>query len=234
MGHHRLRAAAGAEPADPYFSNTSLLLLGNGTNGSTTIVDSTGKNTVTTNGDAQISTSVKKYGTGSMAFDGTGDYLSVTDSANFDLPADFTVECWINLLSTSNPFPRIFSFGTYNAANNLDCSIDTSTKYLVVYFNGAQYDSGTSTINFGTWYHIAIVRNGSTIKAYVDGTSKITIASATASVERSQPFYIGNLHSFESSTTAAFVGYIDDFRLTKGIARYTSNFTPPSAQIPSR
>jgi hypothetical protein len=211
-------------------TNTSLLL--NFTNAS--IIDSTAKNDLETVGDAQISTSVKKFGTGSLKFDGTGDYLSIPDSANFDLPADFTVECWINLSSTSNPFPRVFSFGTYNAANNLDCSIDTSTQYLVVYFNGTQYDSGTSTINFGTWYHIAIVRSGSTIKAYVDGTVKITISSATAAVQRSQPFYVGNLHGFESSTTAAFNGYIDDLRITKGVARYTSNFTPPSAQLPSR
>jgi hypothetical protein len=233
--HHGLRAAAGASPADPYFSSTSLLLLGNGTNGgqNNTFVDgSTNNFTITRNGNTtQGSFSPFTGAGGSGYFDGSGDYLSVADNAAFDLPADFTVECWINLASTSNPFPRVFSFGTYNAANNLDCSIDTSTKYLVVYFNGTQYDSGTSTINFGTWYHIAIVRSGSTIKAYVDGTVKITISSATASVERSQPFYIGNLHSFESSTTAAFQGYISNLRILKGTAQYTSTFTPPTSPL---
>jgi hypothetical protein len=85
-----------APPLDPNFANVSLLLYGNGINGSTSIIDSSpSPKTVTAFGNAQISTAQSKFGGSSIAFDGTGDYLTVPDNDNFALGnGNFTIECW--------------------------------------------------------------------------------------------------------------------------------------------
>ena len=90
-------------PLDASYSSVSLLLHGNGINGSTTITDnSPSPKTVTAVGNAQISTAQSKFGGGSIAFDGTGDYLTTPNNSDYQFgTSDFTVECWINTTDTS-------------------------------------------------------------------------------------------------------------------------------------
>ena len=210
-------------------TNTSLLL--NFTNAS--ILDSTAKNDLETVGDAQISTSVKKFGTGSMAFDGTGDYLQGPSSGNLNFgTGDFTVECWIYLNSTTSS--QVIINGT--ASNSF--GLRYGTGYLANNGLGlfrasiADLEYCSFTFSTGQWYHIAVVRASSVIKYFVDGVQKTTQGSG------------GSSYSFGAETNIRvaladnngepFNGYIDDLRITKGVARYTSNFTPPSAQLPAR
>ncbi len=207
-------------PVDPQFGSVSLLLHGNGTNGSTTITDSSRfANTVTAVGNAQISTVQSKFGGASIAFDGTGDYVQLLNS---DLLAfgtgDYTIEMWI--------------YGTDNATGRrvIEFSGNGEGNFAVVgttiqYYNGTtNASSGSSVIVGNSWQHIALSRAAGTTRVYVDGIVRISQAAPLSTSQRS--LYIGGLNA------VPFVGYIDDLRITKGIARYTANFTPPTAPFP--
>jgi hypothetical protein len=212
-------------PVDPQFTSVSLLLHGNGTNGSTTITDSSRiPKTVTAVGNAQISTAQSKFGGSSMLFDGTGDWMQTPKSLDFAFgTADYTIELWFYLLS-GDPNLRLVEFE--GNADNLSCNISTSNSGTLSYFNGSTNtlsSAGLYAIN--TWNHLALVRNSGTAKVYLGGTSVITQAT-TPNTTSPRILYIGGA----SSTT--FNGYIDDLRITKGVARYTANFTPPTTPFP--
>jgi len=234
------RAGIWPSVGDPFFSDVELLLPMDGTNGSTTFVDESSNGfTVTANGNAQISTSESKFGGASAAIDGNGDWLEIADDPAFDLTGDFTVECWFYPTSASGSFPRLWAFGTYNAANSMTLSFmndgTAADGKIALDFNGPQYQSAAGLVAFDAWQHIAVVRSGSTVKVYLDGTERLSQGSLSAAVQRSQPFIVGNLHGFTGTTTAAFGGYIDDLRITSGTngARYTAAFTPPAAPHPT-
>jgi hypothetical protein len=203
-------------------TNTSLLL--NFTNGS--ILDSTAKNNLETVGDAQVSTSVKKFGTGSLKFDGTGDYLSVPSTPNLAFgTGDFTIELWAYL----NSQDTFIIYDPRTTEPQIVPVIYTYLGQIKLYVNGADRIAG-STLSAATWYHIAVSRSGSSTKLFVNGTqSGSTYSDSNNYIQTRVVFcvYPGNLTSY-------FNGYLDDIRITKGVARYTSNFTPPSAQLPAR
>tara|TARA_R100001443_G_scaffold54468_1_gene65907 strand:+ start:2215 stop:4236 length:2022 start_codon:yes stop_codon:yes gene_type:complete len=213
-------------------TNTKLLL--NFTNAS--IFDQTGKTNVDTVGNAQLDTSVKKFGTASVEFDGTGDYLQIP-SSNF-IPfgsGDFTVECFINInsgtSSTGSSDAVIFECRASGATAtgfvfNIRPNGTTNFK-LNCYTDGAANLDG-QTMNYGTWYHIAISRSGSTIRFFVDGTTTTNITkSNNFSDQPNVTIGASTLYSSSSIT-----GFIDEFRITHK-ARYTSNFTAPTKEFPN-
>ncbi len=212
-------------------SNVSLLC--NFTNAA--ITDGTMKNNLQTVGNAQVSTSVVKYGAGSMAFDGTGDYLT-SNAATTNLYAfgtgDFTIEFWIY----SNSFAS--SATVFDPRPNGDDGL--TTPYPQAYWDTSGrfgYYTTTATrilsspLNTNTWYHIAISRSGANTRMFVNGVqagSTYTDSNNyTCGVNR--PLIGG---SGFSPGSFSFNGYIDDLRITKGIARYTANFTPPQVALP--
>lgn len=204
--------------------NTVLLLNGNGTNGSTVIRDSSpARNVITVNGNAQISTAQKKYGTGSLYFDGTGDYLSMTDSAAFTLgTSDFTIEGWFYQVAAKD-YAHIFSTTlSYGTTNNI--RLQVSAGVFNIYTGNAAIFTGVSSVSNSVWVHFAVVRSGSTITLYKDGISVASNTSVTNSFV-TDSFIVGGDSNYQ------FNGYIDDFRVTKGYARYTANFTPPTAEL---
>ena len=225
--------------ADPYSDYVSLLLHGNGTNGSTTFTDSSSNaHTVTANGDAEISTTQSKFGGASMYFDGSGDYLSVPDDTSFHLGSDdFTFEFWTYLNSTSSEnFINKRSNPSINA-QYLYFRVNSGSLKLWATSNGSSWDIansfgfGNTALSTGQWYHIALVRNGTEISAYVDGTKSPNTITTSAAIQNggTNPLLIAG----DAAVNNHYVnGYIDDFRITKGIARYTSNFTPPTAPFP--
>lgn len=221
---------------DQWWLNTVLALRMDGTHGSTTFTDLKGK-TVTPYGNASISSAISKFGQ-SAYFDGTGDYLTIPASTDFDFGSgNFTIEFWFypptNVTSGMNLISRWVASGS-----NLlwDIGIDNNnTIYYQVSTSGA-YQAGNSigssnnAFTMGIWNHVAFVRNGSTFTLYVQGVSKathtpgaITLASGTTHVS------IGR----DGDGNRPFYGYIDDLRITKGIARYTSSFTPSEKPIPT-
>jgi hypothetical protein len=203
---------------DIYFNDVSLLLHCDGTNGSTTFTDSSNNGlTVTANGNAQISTAQYKFGGASGAFDGVGDYLTVT------IPAigtsDVTIECWFYCTTTSVNVQRLF------AGIGLYVGIKPSTNYLVFNYNSADRILSSSPIVFNTWNHVAVNREGSTSRFFLNGVLLGTVADTNS--------YTGDLVIGGYAPLGEFLfGYIDDFRVTQGVARYTSNFTPPTAAFP--
>ena len=220
-------------PVDPDFANVSLLLHGNGANGSTTIIDSSPTpKTVTAVGNAQISTAQSKFGGASILLDGAGDYLQSPSSTDFQLgTGDFTLELWIYSLGFAgapnfNDYGALFDYRTANVSqvNVLLTFLGSST--LVLYVNGATRIAG-SAISTNTWTHVALSRTSGTTKLFINGSQEgsnyADTNSYTSSVFRTGSNIAGD---------AFFNGYIDDLRITKGIARYTSNFTPPTAPFP--
>jgi hypothetical protein len=215
-----------------------MLLHMDGSNGSTTFTDSSSNGlTVTANGNAQISTTNPKWGTGSASFDGASDWLSLTPATLLQFSADFTLEGWFYLNTTANMIAG-------------SSSSDTNTQIFIfnfdpVVFNGnlpgtlGFFANGTSVlsptaagITTSTWYHVAICRNGTNTRVFVDG---VQIGSTNTTWSGTFRMDIIGTHFFAGSRNPGsdFNGKIDDPRITKGVARYTSNFTPPIAAFPN-
>ena len=217
-------------PVDPQFGSVSLLLHGNGTNGSTTITDSSpSPKTVTAVGTAQISTAIaNQFGntTGVIAFDGTGDGLTVPSSADFEFAGDFTVELWLRRAVIPNAFTVLFA-GSTGSTQMFLTTLSNGTGLRWGLTGVAEYASANFTWSANQWYHVAVVRSSSNVKFYIDG-SNISGAGATNSTS-----FSGNLNFANSVPGAvALNGFMDEIRITKGIARYAANFTPPTAPFP--
>jgi hypothetical protein len=216
----------GAEktPVDLNFSNVSLLLHGNGTNGSTTIIDSSlAPKTVTAFGNAQISTAQSKFSGASIAFDGAGDYLNIASSSVFDFGSgDLTIEWWQKLASATTRY-AILNWKTG------DSSLNIGNGIFQFYVSGGLNVAGNIGVTFTTdWQHVAIVRSGGVITFYLDGVSKSNNLAATL------PGYVfapSGIEIGRSAVGSNLNGYIDDLRITKA-ARYTANFTPPTDPFP--
>jgi hypothetical protein len=203
-------------PLDQDYRNVSLLLHGDGANGSTTIVDnSPTPKTVTAVGNAQISTAQSKFGGSSIAFDGNGDYLQVTIEALG--VSDYTIEAWLYYAASATK--RVLQV-TGNQNN-----IEQFTDGRIRFFDGSSvYDTAASTAPSNTWYHFAFSRSGSTGRLFVNGQQALSFSTSVNAT--------GGLWWIGGITNNHWQGYMDDFRLTKGVARYTSNFTPPTAPFP--
>jgi len=220
-------------------TNTSLLL--NFTNAG--IIDNTAKNVLETVGNAQISTSVKKFGTGSLAFDGTGDVLTAPASQYTNYingSGDWTYEFWVYY----NALP---SGGTYGASiyaqddgagivSPFNIVQQGNTWKLWASTNGSAWDIfdnvtlATTSLSTSTWYHIAFVRNAGTLKMYVNGTQAAsTTLTANIQTNTTRKLWLFGTWQNNPSNAGGINGYIDDLRITKGVARYTTTFTPPTA-----
>jgi hypothetical protein len=208
-------------PTDPLTAITNTQLLLNGTNAG--IFDNAMKNNLQTVDNAQVSTSVTKFGTGSMSFDGTGDWLTLADTPNLQLSlGNFTIEGWfyLNAVGSARGF---VSKGT----STTGWSLGVNALNQVVFSNTATSFASTGTLLISTWYHITIVREGTgtnQTKIYINGTNDGTGTVAT-NFNQTSIMYVGA----DRVGGSALNGYIDDLRITKGVARYTANFTPPSA-----
>ena len=220
-------------PVDPVFNNVSLLLHGDGTNGSTTITDSSPTpKTVTAVGNAQISTAIADpFGNstrGVLAFDGTGDYLTTADSPSWDIAGDYTIEFWARMPTQSTASFTLVYLGTNAFVSSSGFLIGHYLGNLTIKLNGSSFISATAPMLTNTWQHIAVVVQGASLLAYVGGIQVVSGSSATTSTLIS--LVIGNGSDLDPNRW--FNGYIDDLRITKGVARYTANFTPPTAPFP--
>ena len=214
-------------------SNTQLLL--SGTNGG--IIDQSSRNNLITVGSAQVSSTQVKYGTGSLKFNGTTDYLKGTPSILQDINAtDFTIEFWVYFNSVSSSLPLISKYG--NAAESaggqgyfLDW-VQSSTSLRFVLGSAAGVTDNVYTFSWSpaisTWYHVAITKAGSSGRAFINGVQiGSTTTMVTSDIASPNSIQIGKTHT----VAAFFNGYIDDFRITRGYARYTTTFTPPTQQL---
>jgi hypothetical protein len=211
-------------------NNTLLMLTGT----DAVITDASIKNDIETVGDVRLSTSVKKYGNSSIYFDGTNDALKLPAPANVAFAStfrtgNFTIECWVNRTTSGS----VTHFLDLRGPNNNDSNpvFYWQTNNFIYYTNNnSSGDNQIQTSNPITsssgWVHLALVRSGSTLTVYVNGTASGSVTYST-NVLGGNPVTIGNRYT----DSGAFAGYIDDFRITMGVARYTANFTPP-AKLP--
>ena len=198
-----------------------------GTAGTSILDSETTPKTITANGNAQIDTAQKVFGTGSVLFDGTGDYLSLADSDDWNLGSgDFTVE-----LRFRKPTGSEGNFVTqWGDAGNRSWGFvwDAAYIYFIYTTDGTTIASKTislGTINNDTWYHMAFVRSGNTLTYYLNGTSQGTVDLTGITIYDSiSPLWIGAGYG----VFATLNGWIDELRISKGIARWTANFTPPT------
>ena len=198
------------------------------------IIDNTMKNNLETVDDAQIDTSIKKFGTGSMQFDGTGDGLILPNSPALVMGSgNWTIEFFMyydnssftdyrTIIDQRNSAHDEIAIAIYfDGANSLDFYTD----------GGMKADIPTSSMSVRTFHHIALVKNGSTTKFYLDGT-----ATGTSDTSDTRSYIVaGDTHIGERYSNAQyFLGYLDDFRITKGVARYISDFTAPTKSFANR
>jgi hypothetical protein len=218
---------------DPFFANVSLLLHGDGANGSTTIIDSSpSPKSVTAVGNAQISTAQSKFGGSSISLPSAGSILTTPRASSLVPIADWTYECWFWLQSTTDPqFGQSF-FGNWGAVGG-DFDIRKNGNTLTLYcYNSANFLIATISAPYTfvaqTWEHLAITRQGDVYRFFFNGQLANAVTNANPVFDGTDQFTIGH----ESNGSSRFTGFMDEIRVTSGIARYTANFTPPTAPFP--
>jgi len=213
-------------PATPVAGTTLLL---NGTNGG--IIDYTSRNNLETVGDVKLRNDIVKYGNTSMYFDGSGDYLSIKPSPDLYLSTgDFTIEGWV-YTTTATTTQLIFARRASATSRGFICTISGVSSQKLSFLAGnsdttaweVQLNSSTSLAN-NTWYHFAIVRSGNNFNLYINGVSESNATNSVTIADDTSTFFVG----VNESAGNGLNGYLDDLRITKGYARYTSNFTPPT------
>jgi hypothetical protein len=213
-------------PTAPPTNTANTVALLNYTNAG--IFDQTAKNVLETVGDAKVSTAQYKYGIGSIVFDGTGDYIKITKNAtllNFG-SGDFTVETWVRFNTVGADQAILGSDGTTGA---YDILYRTGVGLVIGRYNTA-FDSNFSwSPSINTWYHIAWCRSGSSLRAFVDGVQIGSTATNTNAYNGGTNYSV--IGASDASNTRSLNGFLDDLRITKGYARYTSNFTPPTSAL---
>lgn len=218
------------QPASELDSFTKLMLHFNGPDESTTITDSSqSAHTVTANGDAQLDTDYKKFGTASCFLDGTGDYLSLLDSTDWDFTGDFTIDFQV----------RMEALGIHQVLYHQGAGTNTN-EVVLVYINPDQIEfivwSGGDlivdetyawNIDIDVWHHLEICRHNNDLILFRDGNIVATrdIGAVTfPSINHTARIGANALDA------APFHGHLDEFRISNGIARHTTSFTPPTSE----
>lgn len=236
-----LYTAAFAPPTAPLTAISGTQLLLNGTNAG--IVDTTGYSDIETVGSAQISTSAAKYGTGSIAYPSTGSYIVMKGGRGtfngallagqdlFYANATFTIETWINptaKVTGAGYLSLILGDANTSSGTALywGVGLDSTGKPCIMWYDGAvKTATGGTVISNSTWTHIAFVVTAGVVKIFVNGVAETLTGTTTLTTPSSS---LGTLSS-GVDRAQYWTGYLDDLRMTKGVARYSTNFTPPAA-----
>jgi hypothetical protein len=209
-------------PASPITGGTVLL---NFTNAG--IFDAATINNGQTVGNAQVSTTQAKWPPTGMYFDGTGDYLTVIDKPELRFgTAPFTVEFWLYASTPVIVTKALVSKGGSNTGWQIQISGSDEIQFI---FGSTAVASAVLSSN--TWTHVAVVREGTgtnQTKIYVGGVNT-GVATVSTDFNQTSPLYVGASRLI----TDLFTGYIQDLRITNGVARYTANFTAPTAAFPT-
>lgn len=233
--------------ADPYFDSVSLLCPFNGTDGDTTSSDlSTIGHTLTFNGNSALDGDIHKLGFTSLGLDGTSDYVSIPDHISFSPESgSFTIEFHIRfavdpgtglaamVTKWDNPADGVNKEWTVRLNNNLLGLVASANGTTATIFADVAWNPSVDT-----WYHIACVLDRELAtdetRFYVDGVqvgASDTTANSTSSLfQGASNVWIGG---YGGGTNDWINGNIENVRITKGVARYTSNFTPPQQPYPT-
>lgn len=224
----------------PFFDNVSLLIHGDGADGATVVSDSgADQNIIKSFGQTRLSAAQSKFGGTSLSLNGIASYLEFPATPGLNLgSADFTIEGFIQLNSLPAPGAVQTIVGRYETPSDLSWIFyvyNNAGDYRLVLDNSVNGSSGATAVSASfvpvalTWYHVAVVRNAGVAKIFINGvqvaSTPFTSSIYTSSVAK--PTRVGAW--LNSSMRDFFNGFIDELRITKGLARYTASFTPPTA-----
>jgi len=192
------------------------------------IFDGAAINNMETVGNAQVSTTQAKFGTTSAYFDGSGDYLVAPSSPAYAFgTGNFTLEGWFYPTASANQ--ALFEMrNSTTSTSGIAVRLLSSSNTLRVIMNNTALFTTSTAVSLNQWSHIAVVRSSGTVTAYLNGVA-MTGGSASGSTSLTDnTLWIGELRdgSFQWN------GYMDDLRITNGVARYTTTFTPPTQAFP--
>lgn len=213
-------------------SFTKLLLHCDGADASTTFTDASpsARGNATVNGNAQVDTAQSKFGGASLLLDGTGDFLTFPNSADFEFGAgDFTVDWWERRDSSAGSRTSLCRDATTLFPPWIMGFSDTANLRLYITSNGVTSWDIADAVNMGSielnsWHHFAIVRSGNVFYCFKDGLIQSTFVSDKTILANSNPLSIGQY----ANASGDFSGWMDEIRITKGKARWTSPFIPPA------
>lgn len=209
-------------------SSPALLLHMEGPNGGISFVDSgLVPKTVTPSGNAHIDTAQFQFGTSSANFDGADDFLTVSSSADFNFgTADFTIDFWVRFNNSPSGLDEYFidrgNAGTSGAAFSI---FRNNGGNLIVRLLGVNIIAEAWSPSTATWYHIAVTRSGTSLRLFINGVQLGSTASDSSNISTADNLQIG--HGFPAGTGVD--GWMDEVRILKGTAAWTSNFTPPTS-----
>lgn len=230
----------GGGGGDPHIAQNVLLLGMDGADGATTTSDesSAAHGAATSfDGTAQLDTAQSKFGSASLLLDGNSDFIVFADSTDWTFDGDFTVEAWIRFNSLTG-FQTIVC--QWNTGLEKAWLFDFPGSASNVLRFGFSTTGGNQTFvqsawtpSVNTWYHVAVDRTGSTLRLYADGASLGSHTFAGSTSNEAEELRIG---AFSASGVGDnfFNGWIDELRITKGVARYASDsgYTVPTAAFP--
>lgn len=219
---------------DTNYSSRSLIVHFDGANGATSAVDNGPlAKALTFNGNAQLSTAQSRFGTASLACDGSGDYVSALDGPELRFgTGDFCVELWMrpSSLGTRALIGKDWQIGSVNPAWGVALLSDGRVQGEIGTSPSTSDTIAGGSVTVGAWNHVAYTRSGSTTRLFLNGTQ---VASGTSTQN------ITNMGGSPGLAIGAgingafgFAGWIDEVRITKGLAVYTANFTPPTQAFP--
>lgn len=212
-------------PTTPVTNTAQTSLLLNMANAG--IYDAAAQNVITTVGNAQVSTAQYQWSPSSMAFDGTGDWLTAVDSPQLQLgTGDFTIEGWFYLAANGTAY-GIVSKGAASTGWSVNV---TSGNRIQFSYTASNLTGATTTLAASTWYYVAVVRSGSAtgnLKIYINGALEVTSGGAvTDNFNQTNILYVGA----SRTGTTPLNGYIQDLRITNGVARTIT--ASPTAAFP--
>lgn len=228
----------GSQFEDRFQDNVVALLHFDGSDGSTSFIDQKGR-IWTANGNAQIDTAQQRFGPSALLLDGSGDFLSTPDDPAFSLGAlDFTIECWARPSSVAADFQGLIGHcdtsinqmgWLFRHRSNGDLEFAYSPDGTIANHTTVSRPAG---LQVDTWYHLAVCRRGTELRLFKDGVQLGATHNigATAIFDANTTICIGQ---GDQSGSEFWSGWIDDVRITVGVARYTENFTPPDRPFPN-
>jgi hypothetical protein len=219
------RFGSGPPPTDPDFASVVLLLHMDGTNGSSTIIDSSNSaHTMTAQNGAVLTTGTKKFGTAALDLDGASKHVTAPHSTDFSIQAsDFTLECWVYRRNSSN---------SHYLLSKRSASLTDGWEWRISGLNNVQYfhtgvavATSTGTVANSQWVFLMTNRSGTTVSHFIDGAASgsATVGNGTENTDTTLKVGISN------SASDCLDGFLDDIRMTKTVARANA---VPSAAFP--
>lgn len=235
--------------ADPYWANVTSLLHFDGASGATTVTDETGIAWSMDGGGGSLSTAQKVFGPTSY-FVGAGSFLRTTGGAQAGHTfgnGEFTIETFYR------PFASSLPGGQYRVLASRDNTASGGTREWIFLQDGdaggrlgfsirvgatGYFVQRTTPLAAGVWVHVAVTRkndpvNGDKLRLFVGGVLEAEIAITGTANNSNQPTRVSGFWTSGGVAGQALQCYFDEFRITKGVARYTAAFTPPAAPFPN-